>query len=313
MKSDIPSFLLNSSSASTAEHPGKRGGGRVDMSYLEKGIKGFTELFTEGYAQWELSSKKSFLHDLDAPIKIVFWIFLIVVISLKRAVLPEATIFVFIFTLAALCRLNLMAFYKKVLVLGFVFGFLVSAPSALNAIVPGNVIMPLIILSRPHDFWIYHVPQIIGITEEGISIISLLTLRVLNSLSISFLILYTTPFADIIKALKVINVPDTFLIIISMTYKYIFTFAHIVSDMHLAKKARLAGVTGRKEAREWIAGRIAFVFKKTQIECDEVFKAMISRGFSGEIRLYHYRKVTGRDWARGMFLIAAGMAFLIMK
>jgi cobalt/nickel transport system permease protein len=309
MKSDIPAFLLKSSSASSQ----MRGGGRVDMSYLEKGIRGFAELFTEGYTQWDLSSKRSFLHDLDARIKIVFWIVLIVVISLKMTVLPEATISLFVFILTALCRLNMIAFYKKVLVLGFVFGFLVSAPSALNVIVPGKVIIPLLTLSRPYDFWIYHVPQIIGITEGGISIISLLTLRVLNSLSISFLILYTTPFADIIKALKIIKVPDTFLIIISMTYKYIFTFAHIVSDMHLAKKARLASVTGRKEAREWIAGRIAFVFKKTQMECDEVFKAMLSRGFSGEIRLYHYRKMTGKDWSTGLCLIAAAMACLLMK
>ena len=309
MKSDIPAFLLKSSSASSQ----MRGGGRVDMSYLEKGIRGFAELFTEGYAQWDLSSKRSFLHDLDARIKIVFWIVLIVVISLKRTVLPEATISLFVFILTALCRLNMIVFYKKVLVLGFVFGFLVSAPSALNVIVPGKVIIPLLTLSRPYDYWIYHVPQIIGITEGGISIISLLTLRVLNSLSISFLILYTTPFADIIKALKIIKVPDTFLIIISMTYKYIFTFAHIVSDMHLAKKARLASVTGRIEAREWIAGRIAFVFKKTQTECDEVFKAMLSRGFSGEIRLYHYRKMTGKDWSTGLCLIAAAIACLLMK
>jgi energy-coupling factor transporter transmembrane protein EcfT len=200
MKSDMPSFLLNSPSSSKAAHTARRGGGRVDMSYLEKGIKGFTELFTEGYAQWELSSRKSFLHDLDARIKTVFWIMLIVVISLKRVVLPEAVIFIFVFSLVALCRLNLINFYKKVLVLGFVFGFLVSAPSALNVIVPGKVIMPLVVLSRPYDFWIYHVPPTIGITQEGIPIISLLTLRVLNSLSISFLILYTTPFADIIKA-----------------------------------------------------------------------------------------------------------------
>jgi len=62
---------------------------------------------------------------------------LIVVISLKRTVLPEAVIFIFIFTLATLCRLNLMAFYKKVLMLGFVFGFLISFPSAFNIFVRG--------------------------------------------------------------------------------------------------------------------------------------------------------------------------------
>ncbi len=306
MKNKVPAFLLGSPPALSEI----RGGGRVDISYLDKGIRDFASLFTEGYAQWELSSRRSFLHDLDARIKIVFWMLLIVVISLKRAVLPEAVIFIFISTLAVLCRLNLIAFYKKVLLLGFAFGFIVSAPSALNVIVPGKVIIPVLTLSRPHDFWIYHIPQVIGITDSGISLVSLLTLRVLNSLSVSFLILYTTPFADIVKALKVFRVPDTFLIIISMTYKYIFTFAHIVSDMYLAKKARLACGNGRKEAREWIAGRIAFVFKKTQLECEEVFKAMNARGFSGEIRLYHYRKLTGKDWVIGLSLFSAAIGCL---
>jgi cobalt/nickel transport system permease protein len=308
MKSKVPDFLLVPSPTPSVS----RGGGKVDIFYLERGIKDCAALFTEGYAQWELSSRKGFFNDLDARVKIGFGIFFIVVISLKRAVLPEAAIFIFLFSLAGLCRLNLGALYRKVLMIGFVFGFLVSVPSVFNFIVPGEVIIPMLTLSRPHDLWIYHIPQVIGITKEGLSIVSLLTLRVLNSLSVSLLILHTTPFADIIKALKVIRVPDTFLIIISMTYKYIFTFAGIVSDMHLAKKARLAGVTGRKEAREWIAGRIAFVFKKTQIECEEVFKAMVSRGFSGEVRLYHYRKLTAKDCVIGLFLLSAGTALLVL-
>lgn len=307
MKSNIPPFLLSSSNPAHM-----RGGGSADISYLDKGIRSFADLFTEGHSQWELSSRKSFLHDLDARIKIVFWIMLIIVISLKRAVLPEAVIFIFVFALAALCRLNLIAFYKKVLLLGFAFGFIVSFPSTLNVIVPGKVIIPVLTLSGPHDFWIYHIPQVIGLTEGGISLVSLLTLRVLNSLSISFLVLYTTPFAEIVKALKIFRVPDTFLIIISMTYKYIFTFAHIVSDMYLAKKARLACGNGRKEAREWIAGRIAFVFKKTRIECEEVFKAMNARGFSGEIRLYHHRKIAAREYVIAACLFAGTAGLVVL-
>jgi cobalt/nickel transport system permease protein len=307
MKSNIPPYLLSSST------PGHmRGGGCVDISYLEKGTRSFANLFTEGYAQWELSSQRSFLHNLDARVKILFWALLIVIISLKRALLPEAVIFIFILALAAICRLTLIAFYKKVLLLGLVFGFAVAAPSALNVVVPGKVIIHMLTLSRPYDFWIYHIPQVIGITEGGFSVVSMLTLRVLNSLSVSFLILYTTPFAEIVKALKVFRVPDTFLIIISMTYKYIFTFAHTVSDMYLAKKARLVSGNGRKEAREWIAGRIAFVFKKTQVECEEVFKAMNARGFSGEIRLYHHRKLTGKDFTLGLCLLTACVFFLLI-
>jgi energy-coupling factor transporter transmembrane protein EcfT len=151
---------------------------------------------------------------------------------------------------------------------------------------------------------------VIGFTAEGVSVVSMLTLRVINSLSLSFLILYTTPFPEIIKALKVLKVPDAFLVIISLTYKYIFIFARVVTDMHLAKKSRLLGPVKSAEARDWIAGRIAFIFKKTQLKCDDVFKAMIGRGFSGEIKLYRYQKITGRDWGLGFFLLTLGSLIL---
>jgi cobalt/nickel transport system permease protein len=224
--------------------------------------------------------------------------------------LPESGIFLAVFVLLLLSRVNIIIFYKKVFLLGFVFGFLISFPSSLNVITHGKVVFPIITLPKTYDFWHYHIPSVIGFTMEGFSVVALLTLRVLNSLSVSFLILYTTPFTEIIKALKVFKIPDAFLMIISLTYKYIFIFARVVADMHLAKKSRLVGAVNREEAREWIAGRIAFIFKKTQLKCDDVFKAMTGRGFSGDIKLYRYRKITGRDWIVGFFLFSLGSIIL---
>jgi cobalt/nickel transport system permease protein len=308
MKNDIPLFLLNTPSSL----PPAKGGGKVSLSYLDKGVESFAGVLKEGYAQWESASGKGFFYELDTRIKVVFWLFFILVVSLKKDILPELGIFLTVFVILLSSRVNLLAFYKKVFLLGFVFGFLISLPSSLNVITHGKVIFPVIILPKTFDFWRYHIPGVIGFTAEGVSVVSILTLRVINSLSLSFLILYTTPFPEIIKALKVLKIPDAFLIIISLTYKYIFIFARIVSDMHLAKKSRLAGVVKSAEARTWIAGRIAFIFKKTQLKCDEVFKAMIGRGFSGEIKLYRYQKIRGRDWVIGFFLFMVEIAFLFL-
>lgn len=209
------------------------------MSYIDKGIEGFASILKEGYTQWELASKKGFFHKLDNRIKVIFWLFFISIISLKKEILPELGIFFTVFTLVVLSGINLINFYKRIFLLGFIFGFLISFPSSLNVITHGKVVIPIITLQKAYDFWAYHIPEVIGFTREGFSVVALLTLRVLNSLSISFLILYTTPFPEIIKALKVLKVPDTFLIIISLAYKYIFIFARIVADMHLAKKAGL--------------------------------------------------------------------------
>jgi cobalt ECF transporter T component CbiQ len=306
MKSDIPSFLLNTPSSL----PPQRGGGKINTSYIDRGIESFAGVLRDGYTQWELASGKGFLHELDTRIKVGFWLFFIIIISLKKHILPELGIFFTVFILVVLSRVNLINFYKKIFLLGFLFGFLIAFPSALNVITHGKVLIPIITLSKAYDFWVYHIPEVIGFTREGASVVAMLTLRVLNSLSVSFLILYTTPFPEIIKALKVLKVPDTFLIIISLAYKYIFIFARTVTDMHLAKKSRLIGEVNRAEARNWVAGRIAFLFKKTQLKCDDVFKAMIGRGFSGEIKLYRYQKITGRDWILGLFLFTLGLLFL---
>ncbi len=282
------------------------------MYFIDSGIEHLGTVIKTGYVQWELASKNGFFQRLDARVKVLFLIFFIVIVSLKKEIAPEVAITFFVLTLAVLSRLDILNLYRKVFFFGFFFGFLIALPSAFNVITKGNIILPVIHLSKPYDFWIYHIPATVGITEDGISVVAMLTLRVINSVSLSFLVLYTTPFADIIRALKVFRVPDAVLMIITLTYKYIFIFAKTIEDMHLAKKSRTAGGIGNKEAREWIAGRIAFMFKKSRQRCEDVFNAMIARGFSDTVTIYGFKKMNKRDAAAGFVLFSAGIIFLWM-
>jgi cobalt/nickel transport system permease protein len=97
-----------------------------------------------------------------------------------------------------------------------------------------------------------------------------------------------------------------------LAYKYIFIFAFTVYDMYLAKKSRLVGPESSAHTRRWIAGRMAFLFNKSQHRCEEVFKAMQQRGFSGSISLRRYRVFTGRDWIVGSLLLCAGIVLLFI-
>jgi cobalt/nickel transport system permease protein len=308
MANRIPSFLLDPSPlGSFTQETGK-----VKIPFIEKGINHLAAVIKKGYVHWELSSRNGYLQKIDSRIKVLFLLFLIIIISLKRDWLPEIYIFIFIFVLAMLSRLNLGMLYKRVLLLGFIFGFLIALPSAFNVITKGETLLSVAKLPRSYDFWIYHIPSNIGITREGILGVGMLTLRVINSLSLSFLVLYTTPFPEIVKALKVLKVPDSFLIILTLCYKYIFIFSKTIEEMHLAKKSRMVREVSNKKAREWIAGRLGFIFKKTQLRCEEVFKAMIGRGFSDTIRLYGLRKMNAVDWFSGVFLFSMGLLFLLI-
>ncbi len=308
MTSRIPSFLLARSTGPSF----KQGTGRVKVPFLERGMNHLARLIRNGYGQWELSSQNGFFQRIDARVKVLFLLFFILIVSLKRDALPEIGISFFVFVLILFSRLNILRVYKRILFLGFIFGFLIALPSAFNVITKGETILPIVKLPRPYAFLMYHLPADIGITREGIHTVAMLAMRVINSLSLSFLVLYTTPFHEIIRALKVLKVPDSFLIIITLCYKYIFIFSKTVEDMHLAQKNRIARELSHAEAREWIAGRMAFIFRKARLRCEEVFNAMIGRGFSDSIKFYDFRRMGMADWYAAIFLFLAGSLFLFM-
>jgi len=288
----------------------RQGQGKIKTSFLEKGIHHLADIIKTGYVQGETAALDNFFQKIDARIKVLFLLAFVIIVSLKKDILSEFLIGIFVALLVIISRLNLFSFYRRVLFLGFIFGFLISLPSACNVITRGEIILPILQLSKPYSFWIYRIPAEIGITREGMYGVAMLTLRVTNSLALSFFVLYTTTFPDIVKALKILRIADGFLMIITLSYKYIFIFARTVEDMHLAKKSRLAGQVSNAEARRWIAGRIAFIFKKTQLRCEEIFKAMLGRGFSEHVRIYGVGKLQPRDWAVSVVFSLIGILFL---
>jgi len=281
MSIDIPAFLLKKTEQPRPDSIGRQ----VSGAYVDKGIAGFASVIRQTFLEWELASRTGFLQSLDSRIKILFWAALIVAVSLKKSAFALLFIVVALALLALFSKVKLFSLYGRVVPLAFFFGFLVSATAMLNVISPGAIVIPMFELSAPYSFWIYSVPQQIGITEEGIGVCSILTLRVFASLSLSFLMLATTPFTEIVKALKMFRTPDTLLLIITLTYKYIYLFAQIIVDMYQAKKARLVLGVSASEFRSWSAGRMATVFRRAGQRVDDIYRAMLSRGFSGEIRL----------------------------
>jgi len=308
MKNKVPGFLL---CTPVQAHDAERRATPIS-SYIEKGIGHLSAMITTGYLNVGQQSGEGFFQKLDPRVKLIFLIFFVVIVSLKRQIFSEAVISMFIFLLVAASRINLMQFYKRVVGLTFVFGFLVVVPSVFNIVTPGELILPVIHLSRPHEFMIYHIPEEIGLTRQGIDGVMMLCLRMMNSLAISFLVIYTTPFHRIVKALQVLRVPQALLLVITLSYKYIFIFAKTIEGMYFARKSRLVGMVRADEARIWAAGRIAHIFRKAMSRYDEVFRAMMARGFAEEVRLSHIGALTKVDMLSGGFLFLAGIILLWM-
>lgn len=282
----------------------------VKSPILEKGVHHLAEIVRDGYILWEGSRRNGLLQRIDPRIKILFLAFFLVLVSLKRSIEPQLGLFLIIVLLVASSRLDMVPFYRRICWLGLLFGVLIPLPSLLNLFSDGTIVIPLIRLNRDHHFWIYRLPATIGVTSEGLRGMTMLALRICNSVALSMLILHTTSFPDLIKALRVFRVPDSFIVVITLSYKYVFSFTRTVTDMHLAKKSRLLGPMDAAQSRQWAAGRIAALFHKSQIRCEEIFKAMVSRGFEHQVPLHAYPKLSGRDLVTGTFMLLIWAVFM---
>jgi cobalt ECF transporter T component CbiQ len=302
----LPAFLLERRSS----QPPARTHGALAVPFLEKGLHRLSNIVQSGYAHWELSRRDGLFQQIDARVKVLFLALFLVIVSLKRAIAPEVGIAVFVLLLFALSRLDLFVVSKRILAFGFIFGVLVPLPLMFNLLSDGELLFPVVRLGRSYQLWTYHVPAVIGVTREGLQGIALLFLRVTNSVALSLLVIYTTPFTDIMKALRIFRVPDTFVIIITVSYKYMFVFTRTVEEMHLAKKSRLLGAIRGREARSWVAERMTLLYRKTLAQCGEILQAMTSRGFTGEVRLCGFGKMAAWDWWMAAAQFGIGVLFL---
>jgi cobalt/nickel transport system permease protein len=308
MKSKIPSYLLQMNT-DQKEFTYAKGG---KFTFLDKTIIHSADALKSIYLQAENATRKNLIYKIHPHIKLLSLIYLAVMISVAGNLRAQllASCFIFLFYLFA--RLNISRVYRKIFLLAFIFGFVVVWPASLNIITPGKIVLNLVTFKTPAHFWIYNIPQHIGFTKEGFQVVSLIFLRVLNSISLAMLIVYTTSFPSFIKSFKIIGVPDTFLMIVSLAYKFIFILSRTIEETYFALKSRLVGKVKNDNLRKLIGGRILFIFKKSMIIYENTYYAMVSRGYRGKVILFTHEHLEYRDFIALIIIIAIGIGLILI-
>ncbi len=180
-------------------------------------------------------------------------------------------------------------------------------PAALNVFTPGRMLFTLIRLQSEKTILIYHLPADIGITHEGILIVLRMFLKVFNSLSLTFFILNTISFSRLIKALRTIRVPSIFILIITLSYKFIFILSYTVEEMYMSLKARWIGGFNQAKTRRIIAGRMGFMFKKSWLRYEETYRAMVAKGYTGEVKITGVEKIKLQEVGLLLLFTAIGI------
>jgi cobalt/nickel transport system permease protein len=85
------------------------------------------------------------------------------------------------------------------------------------------------------------------------------------------------------KAMRVVGVPTTVVVILGMTYRYIFLMLQSASDMFEARQSRVIGKLSDTDARRLASATVGVLLSKSFQLSNDVYMAMQSRGFRGEV------------------------------
>jgi cobalt/nickel transport system permease protein len=242
-------------------------------------------LFSEVYAQ-----RKGLLQLLDVRIKLFSFLYILVLISFLRT--PQSLWIAYGFTLAlaAASRVSLVFFLKRVWLFVPLFSVSVALPALLNIITPGEPLLVLFTLKKPIVWGPYVIPAEISITHQGLWGAITFVSRVTASVSFAVLFTLTTRWGEAFSGLRAFFVPRIFVMTLSMTERYLFVFLRLIQDMYRARKSRTIRPLSAAAERNWTASRIGITFKKSLDMGEDVYKAMLSRGFRGEflaLKRYH--------------------------
>ncbi len=263
---------------------------------LENALHTITETLERGLFAEEISLRPGLLQGLDARVKVLATLLLLIAVSLSRNLWVLLGLYILTFGLALASAIPLDFFIRRVwLALPFFTGVLVLPALFLT---PGAPLLNL--------------PLGLVITGPGLMTALFLLLRVSTSLSLALLLVLTTPWNTVLSALGILHVPEVFILILGMTYRYIYLLLHVANDMFLSRKSRTVGRLTSADARKTLASISATLLSRSLDLSGEVYLAMQSRGFRGTIVTLKPFHMHQRDWLwLGFFLSVAGSAIFL--
>lgn len=250
-------------------------------TYLETTLLRLSQTLHESMFAEEAAAQNGWLQKIDPRIKVCGLLLLILACSFAQDVMPIAILLVFSLVLVAGSHLLSFSYFTRL----WFFIPLYTAVVALPALflTPGETIVTL-----PFSGW--------HVTQQGARSAMLLVLRVTTTVSFLLLLVLTTRWAVLLKALRSMGFPQILLFMLAMTYRYIYVLLQSTTALFLARQSRRVGVEAWRSAKEWLGAISGALLGKSYSLSSEIYLAMVSRGFKGEPVLFTDFRTRAKDW-----------------
>lgn len=278
-------------------------GRRRKGSFVDKTIAGAARVVREAMFSDDVAGRRGLLQSVEPRVKLLALLALLLTASLVHELAALAALYAVTVALAVASGLPAGFFVKRVWLFVPLFTGAVVLPATLNVVTPGDVVVPL-------GTWFGHD---VGITAQGLMAAALLVMRVAVSVSIVVLLTLTTRWNRLLAAVRALFVPRLFVLVLGMAYRYLFHLLSAVTEMYEARKARTVDPRGGGSARgrAFVAASAGALFGKAHALSDEVYMAMVSRGYDGDVRTLAARSPKAVDFAFAAVAVAVSVAFVL--
>jgi cobalt/nickel transport system permease protein len=214
-----------------------------------------TEPFTVG---------SSLIHRVDPRLKLVFAVILSCIVAVADSLSTLFAGLAIALLLIVLARLDGWAVFKR---LAVVFGFMAFIWVVLPLTYPG---VPLLEAGP------------LQLSKPGVVLCLKITLKSIVILSILIALVATTTLSAIGNALHSLGVPGKLVYLLIMTYRYIFVIEN--EYQRLVRAARIRGFQPGTNVHSYktVAFLTGMIFIRASARADNVYRAMLCRGFNGE-------------------------------
>ena len=265
--------------------------------FVERTLAGLAGALEQAITAEYLAARKGVLQGLDPRVKLVGLLLLILAAVSSRRLWVTAIIFVLALLVAHVSHISCRLIANRVWLSVFLFTGVIAFPAVF--ITPGDPVWYLPLLGWP-------------VSAQGLSSAGHLLLRAETSATWLLLIVLTTPWIHLLKALRALGIPVTAVMILGMTHRYIFLLLQLAREQFKARRSRLVGILSAHQRRTLATSSAGVLLDRSVQLSGEVFSAMQARGFRGEVYTLDDFRMHSRDWLALVVFVTLAVIVLLL-
>jgi cobalt/nickel transport system permease protein len=237
-------------------------------------------------------SKPSPIHRLDARVKFI----LVLAFILTTALTPVSAWPAYILLFTALLCVEILS---EVGVASIMRRAILALPFVLAALPVIFTLQGPVLLRIPLGAWQ------LTIYQPGLERFVSIALKSWLSVQAAILLTTSTPFPDLLVAMRAVGIPRLLVAVFALMWRYLFVLADEALRLLRARTSRSGesdhpglkpggSLTWRARVTGGMAGSL---FLRALERSDRIYMAMLARGYDGEVRVEPFPRLSSASWA----------------